>query len=81
MYNLRLPWRKLTFVDKDKNFSCINVISEKTKSELQKENKDKGALLSFSRGFITVQVDREEISEIVFDRAMFELENMGDVRK
>jgi hypothetical protein len=76
MYNLRLPWRKLTFVDKDKKFTSINVISEKTKSELEKENKDKGTLISYSRGFITVQADRDEISEIVFDRAILELENM-----
>ena len=69
MYNIRIPWRKVTFVNKNREFSEVVELSERTKKEIALSNKDKGTVISFTRGFITVPAERAEIADSVFSRA------------
>lgn len=69
MYSVRIPWRKATFVDKDKNFNEVIELSSRTKKEIADSNKSKGTLLDFSRGFITIEADRSELADSIFSRA------------
>lgn len=69
MYNVRIPWRKITFVTKDRQFEEVVELSERTKKEIANAYKGKGTMLSFTRGFITVQADRSELADSIFERA------------
>lgn len=69
MYNIRIPWRKVTFVNKNREFEEIVELSERTKKEITLSYKDKGTVISFTRGFITVPAERAEIADSVFSRA------------
>lgn len=77
MYNIRVPWRKVTFVNKNREFTEVVELSERTKKEIALSNKDKGQVISFTRGFITVPATREEIADSVFSRAYNDVVNMN----
>lgn len=77
MYNIRVPWRKVTFVNKNREFTEVVELSERTKKEIALSNKDKGQVISFTRGFITVPATREEITDSVFSRAYNDVVNMN----
>lgn len=69
MYNIRIPWRKVTFVNQNREFEEVIELSERTKKEITLSHKDKGTVISFTRGFITVPAERAEIADSVFSRA------------
>lgn len=73
MYQIRLPWRIMTFVNKDKQFETVTIIDSRTKAELKKVYAHLGQMLNFERGFTTVEVDKSEISEDVLNRALHNL--------
>lgn len=73
MYKIRLPWRIMTFVNKEKMFETVEIIDSRTKAELKKEYIHLGQMLTFERGFTTVDVDKSEISSEVLDRALHNL--------
>lgn len=64
----------MTFVDKARNFDEVIELSNSTKKEIVERYKSKGVLMSFERGFITIDADRNEIADSVFSRAHNEVE-------
>lgn len=68
MFSIRIPFRKITFVDKDRNFTEILDFSTYTKKEAQEMYKDKGFIVSFERGFRVFDIHREDISNQVLEK-------------
>lgn len=73
MFSIRIPFRKITFVDKDRNFTEILDFSTYTKKEAQEMYKDKGFIVSFERGFRIFDITRQDISNEVLERVYSEM--------
>lgn len=78
MYNVRIPYRKITLVNKTKEFKEVIELGEGTKKELAERHKAEGSIIDYSRGFITVQADRSELADSIFSRAHVDVQNMGE---
>lgn len=76
MYNIRIPYRRMAFAKKGGEFTTKVELSDRTKKEITAAYKDYGVLVSFDRGFITIEAGRNEISDSVFSRAHNEVETM-----
>lgn len=70
MYTIRIPWRKVVFVDKNREFFEHTELSDRTKKEIVSDPQFKGkSVLSFTRGFLTETATREELADTIFERA------------
>ena len=69
MYSIRIPYRRMMFANKNGEFTNKIELSNRTKKEIATDNKSYGVLVSFERGFISVEADRTEITDTVFSRA------------
>lgn len=78
MYNVRIPYRKVTLVTKTKEFIEKIELGEGTKKELAERYKSEGSIIDFSRGFVTVQADRSELADSIFSRAHNDVEKIGE---
>lgn len=76
MYNIRIPYRRISFANKNGEFTNKVELSDRTKKEIRTAYKDCGVLVSFERGFITIEAHHNEIAESVFSRAHNNVENM-----
>jgi phosphosulfolactate synthase (CoM biosynthesis protein A) len=73
MFSIRVPFRKITFVDKDRIFTEILDFSTYTKKEAQEMYKDKGFIVSFERGFKVFDITPNDISNEVLERIYNEM--------
>lgn len=76
MYNIRIPYRRFALANKNGEFTTKIELSDRTKKEIASAYKDCGVLVSFERGFVTVEAERNEIADSVFSRAHNDVENM-----
>ena len=73
MFSIRIPFRKITFVDKERNFTEVLDIAAYTKKEAMEIYKDKGFIVSFERGFRVFEIAKEDISNHVLERIYNEM--------
>lgn len=73
MFSIRIPFRKITFVDKEHNFTEVIDIASYTKKEAMKMYKDKGFIVSFERGFRVFNIAKEDIPNHVLERIYNEM--------
>lgn len=68
MFSIRIPFRKITFVDKERNFTEVLDFAAYTKKEAKEIYKDKGCIVSFERGFRVFDIAKEDIPNHVFEK-------------
>ena len=73
MFSIRVPFRKITFVDKEHNFTEVLDIASYTKKEAMKMYKDKGFIVSFERGFRVFDIEKVDIPNHVLERIYNEM--------
>ena len=73
MFSIRIPFRKITFVDKERNFTEVLDFATYNKKEAMEMYKDKGLIVSFERGFRVFDIDKEDIPNHVFERIYNEM--------
>lgn len=73
MFSIRIPFRKITFVDKNRNFTEILEFATYNKKQAQEMYKDKGFIVSFERGFRIFDISREDISNQALEKIYNEM--------
>lgn len=73
MFSIRVPFRKISFVDKERNFTEVLDFATYTKKEAMEMYKDKGLIVSFERGFRVFDIAREDIPNHVLERIYNEM--------
>ena len=73
MFSIRVPFRKISFVDKERNFTEVLDFATYTKKEAMEMYKDKGLIVSFERGFRVFDIAKEDIPNHVFERIYNEM--------
>ena len=73
MFSIRVPFRKISFVDKECNFTEVLDFATYTKKEAMEMYKDKGVIVSFERGFRVFDIAREDIPNHVLERIYNEM--------
>ena len=73
MFSIRVPFRKITFVDKEHNFTEVLDIASYTKKEAMKMYKDKGFIVSFERGFRVFDIEKGDIPNHILERIYNEM--------
>lgn len=68
MFSIRIPYRKITFVDKARNFTEVLDFATYTKKEAMEMYKDKGVIVEFERGFRVFDIAREDVSNDVLEK-------------
>lgn len=68
MFSIRVPYRKITFVDKKHNFTEVLDFATYTKKEAMEMYKDKGVIVEFERGFRVFEITREDVSNDVLKK-------------
>lgn len=73
MFSIRIPFRKITFVDKERNFTEVLDFAVYSKKQAMEMYKDKGVIVSFERGFRVFEIAREDISNEFLKRIYEEM--------
>lgn len=68
MFSIRIPYRKITFVDKARNFTEVLDFATYNKKEAMEMYKDKGVIVEFERGFRVFDIAREDVSNDVLEK-------------
>lgn len=68
MFSIRIPYRKITLVDKERKFTEVLDFAAYTKKEAMEMYKDKGVIVEFERGFRTFDIAREDVSNQVLEK-------------
>lgn len=68
MFSIRIPYRKITFVDKKRNFTEVLDFATYTKKEAMEMYKDKGVIVEFERGFRVFDITREDVPNDVLKK-------------